>query len=405
MIKYEIKKVFSKRSSRAALVLMLFVMGITCFFAADASYVDKNGDTIKGPKAVAALKAAQKEWKGELDEDTIRRVIAENRRIEETPEAASENLREKEIVYGWKQGFREIRNLLNVSYAKAFQEYDYYRADTLTEEEAVHFYENRPRLLKEWLKEEAKDQFSEREKEYLTDKYESLSTPFSYDYMMGWQRLFEYAPTIVMITMLILDYLTAGIFSNEFAWKSDAVFFTSVYGRNKAVAAKLWAGFLIVTAVYFAAFLLYTGMVLFYLGADGWNLQIQVDWGSWKCFYQITNWQKYVGIALGGYIGCLFLCFLSMLVSAKTKSAVLAVMVPVVFLFIPSFVGNINAPFARKLIGLLPDQLLQMGETLNYFNLYSLGGRVFGAVPLLMVLYGTLTGILLPVIYREYRSW
>ncbi len=403
MIQYEIKKVFSKRSSRVALALLLFVMGITCFFAADVSYVDENGDTIKGPKAVAALKAAQKEWKGELDEDTIRRVIAENRRIEETPEAASENLREKEMVYGWKQGFREIRDLLNVSYAKAFREYDYYRADTLTEEEAVHFYENRPRLLKEWLKEEAKDQFSEREKEYLTDKYESLSTPFSYDYMMGWQRLFEYAPTIVMITMLILAYLTAGIFSNEFVWKSDAVFFTSVYGRNKAVAAKLWAGFFIVTAVYFA-FLLYTGMVLLYLGADGWNLQVQVDWGAWKCFYHITNWQKYLGIALGGYIGCLFLCFLTMLVSAKTRSAVLAVMVPVVFLFIPSFVGNINAPFARKLIGLLPDQLLQTGETLNYFNLYSLGGRVFGAVLVLMILYGTLTGILLPVIYREYRS-
>lgn len=403
MIKYEIKKVFLRKSSKIALFVLLFVIGITCFFAADVSFVDENGDTMEGPKAAAALKAAQKEWKGCLDEDAIRRVIAENRRILETPEALSENLKENEIAYGWKQGIMEIRNLLNVSYAAAFRDYDYYRADSLTEDEAVHFYENRPRLLREWLEEEAKDQFSEREKEYLISHYESLSTPFYYDYMAGWRKLFEYAPTIVMITMLILGYLTAGIFSNEFSWKSDAVFFTSMYGRSKAVAAKLWSGFFIVTGVYLISILLYTAIVLLCLGIDGWNLQIQVDWGAWKCLYHITNWQKYLLIVLGGYIGCLFINFSGMLVSAKTRSTVLAVMVPVIVLFVPSFIGNINDPFISKLIGLLPDQLLQTGVALNYFNLYSLGGRVAGGVPVMMVLYSLLTGVFAPVIYRIYR--
>lgn len=86
-------------------------------------------------------------------------------------------------------------------------------------------------------------------------------TPIRYDYMRGWTQLLEYAPTVIMVVMLILVYLVAGIFAGEFQWKSDAVFFTSVYGRNKAVAAKIKAGVCIVSAVYWLAILLYSGAV------------------------------------------------------------------------------------------------------------------------------------------------
>ncbi len=203
--------------------------------------------------------------------------------------------------------------------------------------------------------------------------------------------------------MLVLGYLTAGIFSCEFAWKSDAVFFASIYGRDKAVLAKLKAGFLMVSFVYFAAFLLYTAVVLAYLGADGWNLAVQVDWGSWKCFYHITVWQKYLLILLGGYLGCLFLAFLSMLVSARTRSAVPAVMVPVLLIFLPSFLSNIDSLVVSRIISLLPDQLLQIGKAFDYFQLYSIGTKVLGAAPILLTVYTVLTAVLPPVIYREYR--
>ncbi len=402
MIKYELKKVFLRTGSRIALLVLLLVTGITCFFAANISYVNENGESTSGPAAIAALKNAQKEWSGFLDEETLRQVIAENRRIRTSPEAISDNVRESNIAYSWGQGIGEIRSLLNCSFC-AFREYDYYRADSLTEDEASSFYANRISSLKDWLSDEAKDQFSEKEKEYLISQYESLETPFFWDYMAGWRQLFEYAPTVVMITMLVLGYLVAGIFSSEFSWKSDAIFFTSFYGRDRAVFAKVKAGFLLVTAVYFTAFLLYTGMVLTYLGADGFNCAIQSSWGSWKSFYNITNWQEFLLIALGGYIGCLFISSLSMLVSAKTKSAVIAVMVPVVLIFIPSFIGNINSPLINKILGLLPDQLLQAGVALDYFNLYTVGGHVIGAVPVILVLYAVLTVVLMPVLYQEYR--
>lgn len=384
-------------------MLLLIVISITCFFALDVSYVDENGDSQNGLTAVLALKAAQKEWAGCLDEERIQKAIAENQRIQKSPEALSQNITENNIAYSWGQGIMEIRNLLNCAYAEAFREYDYYRADSLSQDDAKDFYNNRTKLLKEWLANEAQYQYSSREKEYLIHQYENLDTPFCIDYMAGWQQLFEFAPTIVMLIMLILGYLVSGVFSNEFTWKSDAVFFSSVYGRNKAVSAKIKAGFCIVTMIYFATFLVYTGIVLLYLGTDGWNLPIQSSWTSWKSFYNITNLQKFFLIAFGGYIGCLFISFLSMLVSAKTRSSVLAVMIPFILIFIPSFIANINSPFVNKVIGLLPDQLLQIGNALKYFNLYSIGGNVIGEVPLIIKLYAILTVIILPILYQEYR--
>lgn len=403
MLKYELKKIFSRTSNKIALLLLLAVLGVTCYFAMGVSWVNENGDTERGPVAVAQLRAAQREWAGYLDEERIRQAIAENQRIRSMPEAQSNDLRDSEITYSRGQGILEIRYLLNSSFAGGFRESDYYRMDSLTPEDASAFYPNRTRLLEEWLAEEAKDQFSEAEKNFLIDCYEGLETPFYYDYALGWTQLFEFAPTIVMITMLVLGYLVAGIFSNEFTWKADAVFYTSLYGRDKAVWAKIKAGFCLVTGVYFVAFLLYSGIVLVYLGGNGWNLVVQASRSGWKCFYHITMWQKYLLIAAGGYIGCLFISFLCMLVSARIRSAVVAVMMPFVLIFIPSFLASIPSAAVQKIMGLLPDQLLQTGTALNLFNLYSIGGKVLGAVPILLALYSLLTVILWPMIYQEYR--
>lgn len=404
MMLYEIKKVFSRTSGRIALLLLLAVLGITCFVAVDVPYVNERGEHETGPAAIAKLKAAQKEWAGELDEETIRQVIRKNRQIRESPEAKADNLQLNEIAYSRGQGIREIRSLLNCSYGEGFQEYDYYRADSLTEENAGSFYANRTALLADWLDTDAKDQFSGAEKEFLLAQYEGLKTPFSYDYMKGWTQLFQSVPTVIMVTMLVLGYLVGRIFSNEFLWRSDAIFFSTLQGRSKAATAKIRAGFCIVTVIYWAAVLLYTGVLLFYLGADGWACPVQADWGSWKCFYHISILEKYLLIISGGYIGCLFISFLSMLVSAKTKSTVTAVTVPFVVIFIPSFLSNIHSPAVSRILGLLPDQLLQTGTALNVFSLYSLGGKITGAVPVILVLYALLTAVLLPVIYREYTG-
>ncbi len=404
MLMYELKKIFIKRSGKIAVLLLLGLLGLTSYFAVcDVKYVNEQGQTEGGAAAVRRLRQERKKWAGELTEEQLAKVIEENNRINATPEANSDDTKMQDIAYGWKQGFYDIRQMLVRAFGK-FREYDYYAADRLKPEDASAFYENRILQLREWLDGEAEDMFSEAEKAFLIERYEKIKTPFAYDYFEGWDQLFEFFPTVIMITILILSFLAAGIFSGEFQMKTDAIFFSSYHGRRKASAAKLLAGLFMVTAVYWVMVLLYTGIVLGYLGTDGAELLIQTSGGGWKSFYPITNWQEYLLIVFGGYLGSLFMLLLVMLVSAKSRSALLAVTVPFILIFLPSFLGSIPYSVVSKIVALLPDQLLQMNLVVCYFNVYQIGGKVVGAVPVLLTVYSLLVLILCPAVYQVYRK-
>ena len=404
MVKFEIKKVFLRRGNQMAVALLALLLCVVCFFAGNISYVNESGETETGFQAVKKLREEQKEWAGLLDEVKIRKVIEENNKISQTPEAQSEDFQENDKAFHKKQGFQEIRNLLNYAYAEGFRDYNYFRADSLKPEDASKFYENRIVLLKEWLSGEGKALFSETEKEYLIKKYESLQTPFFYDYVEGWKQLFLYFPTILMILMLVLGYLISGIFAREFQWKADSILFSSMYGKDKAVSAKVKACFYIVTGIYWCTVLLYTGAVLLYLGADGAFCPIQANSSGWKSFYEMTNVEKYVLCAVGGYLGCLFISFLTMLVSGKTKSLAAAVILPFVLVFLPSFLSNINNPAVAEILGLLPDRLLQLAQGTANFTLYEIGGKVLDGIFLLFLVYSAFCALLLPVLKRMYRK-
>lgn len=403
-MKFEIKKVFLRRGNQIAVALLVVLLCVVCFFAGNISYVNEEGETEKGFGAVKKLREEQKEWAGFLDEETIQKVIVENNKISQTPEAQSDDFQENDKAFHKKQGFLEIRNLLNYAYAEDFRDYNYFRADSLKPEDASEFYENRISLLENWLSGEGKELFSETEKEYLIKKYENLQTPFFYDYVEGWKQIFLYFPTILMILMLVLGYLVSGIFAREFQWKADSILFSSLYGKNKAVSAKVKACFYIVTGIYWCTVLLYTGAVLLYLGADGAFCPIQANSSDWKSFYEMTNMEKYVLCAVGGYLGCLFISFLTMLVSGKTKSSAVAVILPFVLVFLPSFLSNINNRAVTEILGLLPDRLLQLAQGTANFTLYEIGGKVLDGIFLLFLVYSAFCALLLPVLKRMYRK-
>lgn len=205
-------------------------------------WVNEQGESETGFAAIAKLRAAKKEWAGVLDEEKLQAVIRENQRIIATPEAQSKDYQQNDIAYSWKQGIGEILYMLKCSFADGFRSFDHNTANRLVPEQAKDFYPNRVKLLKEWLydpTDSAYNRFSDDEKAFLISQYESLETPITYDYATGWEQALTYTTTITMLCALILGYLMAGIFSNEFKWHSDSIFFSTINGRNQAVWAKI----------------------------------------------------------------------------------------------------------------------------------------------------------------------
>lgn len=403
MLRYEIKKVFSKTANKIGLLILTVVLIIVSYFAVTyVDYVDEDGNNRTGIIAVRSLRDMKNQWAGYITEDVLREVIVQNALVNASAEYQSNDVQENNKAYSKKQGFSDIRDMINHAFC-GFREYNYYRADSVTTEEVSEFYARRVSNLEEWLySDEAKEQFTDMEKQFLIKQYERLETPLYYEYADGWIALLEYAPSIIMLTVLITSFFVSGIFSNEFQLKADSIYFSTKYGRNKAVKSKVEAGFIIITIIYWVVVLLYSAIVLGILGADGANCAIQAGFGSWKSFYNITYFENCLLTMMGGYIGSLFILTISMLISAKTKSTVLSVTVPFIFVFLPSFLSGFSA--LTEILGLLPDQLLQMNVAIKYFNLYQFGDKVIGAAPIIMILYSVLYVFMLPILYRVYQK-
>ncbi len=403
MIRFELKKMILKPVNKVIFVILAAVLCIASYLAIRyVYYVDENGDMITGVAAARALREEKNKWAGYITEDVLLKVLEENTLINNSEEYLSDDVTENNKAYSKKQGFSDIREMINRAFCD-FQEYNYYRADSVTKEEISSFYGRRVANLTEWLDSDGQgDHISEQEKRFLITQYEGLETPFYYEYADGWEALLEYAPMTIMLVVLVTGFLVAGIFSDEILLKADSVFFSAKLGRDKAVSAKIWAGLLVATFVYWMAILLFSGVVLAVLGADGAHRAIQNGFPNWKSFYNITYLQDYLLTILGGYLGSLFILSLSMLVSAKARSKALAVTIPFVLLFLPSFLSEISV--LSEVLGLLPDQLLQMCNAVRTFNLYQIGEKVVGAVPIILIMYLILFCILPPVIYQVYRK-
>lgn len=403
MVRFEIKKIFSRTGNKIALLILVAALCLVSFLTiGSVEYVDEQGESASGIGAARRLREDKNQWAGEITEGVLLKVLQKNAEINASEEYLSKDYHENNKAYAKKQGFSDIRDMLNHAFTP-FREYDYYRVDSLTAEEIAKFYEQRVIVLTDWLNsDEVKDRYSEEEKNFIITKYRKLQTPLYYEYADGWQAFAEYAQTIIMLTVLILAFPVSGIFANEFQCKAESIFFSAKLGRNKAVRSKIYAGIGIITGIYWTIILLYSAVVFVILGTDGAGCAIQTGFGGWKSFYNITYLQEYFLIVAGGYLGSLFILTLVMFLSARTRSTILPVTVPFILLFIPSFLSN--ASVLSEVLGLWPDQLLQMGQTVRMFNLYQVGDKVVGAVPIIMIIYPILSCALLPLLYHVYSK-
>ena len=398
MLKFEWKKVFSRPKSRIAILIMIAVLIVTSVLTTNrVEYVDENGNHSTGISAARELRAAKNEWAGPLTGDVLQEVIAENDKINHSEEAQSNDIEKQDKAYAEKQGISGILSVISSAFS-AYRDFDYFAADNVSSEEVTTLYDRRVSVLKDWL-DSGQENYSQQEKDFLIGRYEDLDTPFYYEYTDGWSALLQNISTFILILALIIGFLTAGIFSDEFQTKADSIFFSTRYGRSRAVLSKAGAGFLITTVFYFVFVLLYTVIVLSVLGADGADCPIQLE--MWRSVYNITFFEAYLFIAAGGYVGTLLASSLAMLVSARSRSTATATIVPFIVLCALPFLSRIIT--LPGFCSLFPDQLLEIYVDLKESALIEIGGKVMTTAMLILPVYAAVCVILQPVLYSVYR--
>lgn len=407
LIRYELQKLIFKRANQIVVILLAVLIAYTCRNAIQkVEWVDDKGNAETGHAAAVKLREASEEWSGVLDQELLEKVLAELKEIYGSTQIDVQSQESNWILQNKLQGLQDLADILIATYGGKYDTFEEMVAD-LQPEDLLPFYEehieNRKELLYEDETSWGYNNYSEDEKQYILSQYASLESPIEVGYHEGWVQASEQIPGLLKYGIILLSFVLAGIFSDEFSLKTDAIYYNTLHGRTKATAVKVGIGFLVITVAYWLSVGVYSIIVFASLGTDGANYCIQSHVSYWNIRESMTLLQKYLLTIGSGYLGYLLIGFLIMWISAKTKSPVLAVLIPSLLILLPDYLRGFYSPTTRRVIGLLPDKLLDIWQAVSYLYLYTIGGNIMTAAPILLTIYPCLTVFLVFLCYHEYR--
>lgn len=394
MLNYEIRKILYKRLNRILLIAILLLSVVFSAFAIGSfNYVDQNGVTHQGPTAARSLIADKNRWKGKLTPDVIAKIVDTDHAVSGlSSNTASDKAYGKDI-----QSYEDIVSsgslMLN---GERSDNTDDYAILSANHSQIKSIYETYVRNLKLNAEEYGK---TPKGKEFLLTKYQKIEMPLNYEAPDSWSTMMLYATTFSLILVVIIGFLTAGIFSEEYSCKADAVFFASRCGRNAAVRNKILAGLIIATIVYWIGILLLSAICFTVMGTSGSGTLYQLSYPY--SVYVLTHAQVYGVILLCGYVASLLSASITMLTAAKMRSMHLAVCLPFLLFFVSPFIGR-ALPFTT-FFSLTPDQLTNIMNCSRIPYIYQFGEIAFRQIPFITVLYLVIALCLLPFAYNAYR--
>ena len=116
----------------------------------------------------------------------------------------------------------EPTNLSKVLREHPDAEYDESVLNQITEENIQEFYNTYHKNMKKMAEEYGKTAV---QKKYLEKKYNEIKLPVEYESYSSWDTMIMYVETYSIILAIIVGFICAGIFADDFQTKADAVFF------------------------------------------------------------------------------------------------------------------------------------------------------------------------------------
>lgn len=381
MLRYEFKKVLSKRVNRILMAaIVILALAFSCFAVGSFRFVDVSGNVHTGISVPRVLVAERNQWQGELTADKLSQVAEKYR--------AGDWQSTYDIVYSGGRMLAGEHSDYD-DYVKAFE--------VASEAQLTSIYDK----YRENLKYASEDEGETPEQiAFLMKQYEKIDTPFYYEAADSWDTMYLYGTTFSIILIVVIGFMAAGILAEEFQYKADAVFFSVKYGRSRAVGNKIKAGLITATIVYWGGVGLLSLICFAIMGVSGANTPYHFYYPY--AIYAVSCAQMYGLILLCGYVGALLSAVVSMLVAAKTRSVSIAVCVPFILFCVSPFIGR-GLPVNKKFFALIPDQLVNVMNCARIPCIYQIGDLVFRQIPFITGFYAILVVAMMLLTYRNYR--
>lgn len=393
MLKYELKKIFSKKFNQVILAAAVLLAVVFSIFAIQSIlYTDTQGISHDG-KLTAARRLAsdQNKWKGALTTEKIAAVVKSRKELgAKYPDDIPDTVYGKTV-----QSYNDITHFV-IQIMTPDSDWDENTLYQLTDEQARELYN----IYKDNMLKMSIDYGKTPEQQKLLMKeYEKIQMPVTYESVVSWDTMILYAETYEMVLAIVIGFLTAGIFAEEFRNRAESVYYSTKYGRSKATKNKILAGVLTTTIVYWTGTGILTLISFTVMGTSGMHTPYQLMFPY--SIYSMTFGQYYLLILICGYIASLLTASTAMLTTAKMHTPYVAVCIPFFMLCVLPFIARALPSFAA-FFNLMPCVLTNILNCARTPILYQIGNTVFRQIPLVITLYTALSILLLPFVYRCY---
>lgn len=313
LIKFELYKIFSKKSVRIILLLTI-LLGIFNVVAESVSVKYQGVDHIDDVYNI------MKEYEGKaITEESA--IKAENT-INDLKEKKSrgEKLTEKEIVY------------MNYLYDTMRPPYPAYTVNN-----------------KLYTVDEMKDEMNKLKNENKTDTYEYKNLNFIYEkvknveeskfyFSHGWLKTADFKAIATLITTLIAVGLAA-IFSDEYQSNSAQIMLSCKYGKNKMVLSKIITGLIFTATIFIIINVVHMIGVLLY-DFRGWDAPLELFKYYTNTPFDMRVIDFYItGLGIS-FIGAILYSLVTMLISLLVKNNMIALLLSLGLYYAPAFAGS-----------------------------------------------------------------
>jgi len=235
---------------------------------------------------------------------------------------------------------------------------------------------------------------------FLLKQYKKINTPFYYESTVPWDTMYLYVCTFSIVLIVVIGFLTAGIFTEEFQNRSASVFFSSRFGRNKAVRNKVISGIIITILVYGGGMGLMSAIFFAVAGTSGADVAYQALFPY--AIYSVTCSQMYWIMVLSGFVASLLSAAVAMFVASKAKAISLSVAAPFVLFCVSPLLGR-ALPYKTFFL-LSPGELTNLLNDARDVYIFQIGTVVFRQIPFLIIFYSMIALALIPLVYRNYHK-
>ena len=335
------------------------------------------GNNFDGDAAIRDRQEYAFSFGGDLTDEIMQELVRDYQRMESVDAKRAWGLTDWIILNDW------LRTLWpELQEPGSYQvSIEYFEPEKLTD-----FYERRQFAIEKFLE---NNNQTGKEKEYLLQIEEKVSKPFHYGWIRGWEQLLGRtidASKDLMAVFLAIVLCT--LFAGEWHDNTSSLALTTKNGWEKIAFAKIVTGLAFSVELFAMVAICQIVSQLFFMGTTGWDMPVQMIKLIAIAPMNMLQGEIYeYAFTLLGMVG---FAGIVMLISAAVKSNVLALILSLAIVYIPTLIDPYLPYGLQKALSLIP----LVGSGTDIFRTYTF--HIFGKYvwsPYLLIIVPVLIGI------------